>query len=247
VAYLHPIHTPRGVAVLGGASPVTGSLLAWLEPSRQGGVNGQPVASLTNFAGGTAWSAPSEGARATYETGGAGGLPVLTFDGDNAYTMPSFGDLTSLTLTLLVRLDAYDGTTYNNRCLASWADAAATAGDAGGGALLIGHDAAGLQLYSPSATNDLDISAATDAEEWRLITVRASTTAGTLYYDGASVGTDTAAITIAADRGYLGAYDLGGSLDLGGHFKLAAALLYASDATANRTAAEAYLTSRFSL
>lgn len=228
-----------------GSTPSTSSLIAWFEPARQGGTDTQTVASLTNFAGGSAWSAPAAGNRATYEAAGLNGLAVLDFDGDDAYTMPAIGNISSFTLTMLIRLDAYDGVTYNNRCLFSWADAAATAGDLNGGALLIDHDAAGLAVYAPSGTNDLSIAAALSATTWHVVTVQASTTGGTMYYNRASAGTDTAALTIDFDRGYLGAYDLGGSIGLGGHFKLACALLYSSDAAANRTAAESYILSRY--
>lgn len=244
MGFLHPIHTSRGLSVLG-STPSTSSLIAWFEPARQGGTDAQTVASLTNFAGGSAWSAPAAGNRATYEAAGLNGLAVLDFDGDDAYTMANFGNIASFTLTMLVRLDAYDGATYNNRCLFSWADAAATSGDANGGSFLIAHDSAGLQLYAPSGTNDLDISGALSATTWHVVTVQASTTGGTLYYNRASVGTDTAAITIDFDRGFLGAYDGGGTPSLGGHFKLACALLYSSNAAANRTAAEAYILNRF--
>lgn len=243
MGYLHPIHTSRGLSVLA-SSPQSGSLIAWLEPAKQGGTDAATVASLTNFAGGAAWPAPGASNRATYEAAGLNGLAVLDFDGDDGYTVPAFGDLTSFTLTMLVRLDAYDGATYNNRTLFSWADSAGTSGDIGAGALLIAHDAAGLQLYCPSGTNDLDISAVLAETTWHVVTVQASTTGGTLYFNRASAGTDTAAITFAFDRGFLGAYESTG-LALGGHFKLACALLYNSNAAANRTAAEAYILSRF--
>lgn len=246
MGYLHPIHSSRGLSVLGDTTvtPSTSALIAWLEPSLQGGTNGVTVPSLTNYAGGAAWTAPAAGNRATYATNQVNSLAALTFDGDDGYTVPAFGDLTSFTLTMLIRLDAYDGTTYNNRALFSWADSAGTSGDIGAGALLIDHDAAGLFLYCQSGTNDLSIAAALTATTWHVVTVQASTTGGTLYHNRASAGTDTAAVTFAFDRGFLGAYESTG-LALGGHFRLACALLYNSDNAANRTAAEAYILSRY--